>query len=389
MNTPNAAPPPPPPRTPACEGCTARLTQVRQLQVSLADQAHALREERARERQLDLQTWQDNLSRMLEEKARLIEEVEMMQNQKDGITEALVRAHQQLDEQARVHEERDMYQRQHGAASVELLQRNAELKLTRQELRVSRDAATAATQAGVDLGRQLETARSVLASTTAAQATIRADAEAARTEGSASDAARLSAESSAARTAAELRLITSVVAEGETALQAARYAVPADNMFTSQRPPPHQDSASTAPSGIPPPYILLTPSAPLTTKPSSPLASSEREAAVRLRGRAETDVWSATLSLCEADLIQQGGELQTSSEQAVEHGRRVRESEVAAGESERRGRAASNETAKLGEEMLLLRGEREAAVAELKAAKKLVESLKSELRKAVVQGHRI
>lgn len=136
-SAPSAAAPssaPPVPRPPEEErGLLASLREERDALLASLQQAmgrvQCLTEESAQQqqrhdaqRQRDQQTFGQNLERLLEEKARLLEEVEIMQTQKDQTTERLVEAHQQLSVQQRLAEEAGTWRQQHAEA-VEALQR--------------------------------------------------------------------------------------------------------------------------------------------------------------------------------------------------------------------------------------------------------------------------
>jgi hypothetical protein len=301
--------------------------------VSIADTTRNLQQERERERELDLSTWQNNLSRMLADKARLLEEVETIQGQKDGITEALVRAHQQLREQSRLAEERDAFKVQYNEASVQLLHRTSELQLTQQELRVSKDATAAAAAASIEYQQQLETVRATLATSRAAQSKLRAEVEKAHGETSAAEEARArsdaschAAQASVPRASAETCVLSSMLAEVDAARQGA----------------------------------------------------IQREA----MARADAHVWRSSLRLCEDELGIYSrkllGRVEQEAQASAEGARRAELSEAAAAQSERRRLEACDEVVRL-------HGERDSVAAELAAARKLAESLKSELRKSMMK----
>ena len=69
-------------------------------------------------------TVERNLGRLLDEKARLLEEVEVLQGQKDAVTEMLVRSHLQVEEQSLLAEEVATWRGEH-ARSVEAQQQQA------------------------------------------------------------------------------------------------------------------------------------------------------------------------------------------------------------------------------------------------------------------------
>lgn len=325
------------PALPTCDFCEANLRRIRQLHMSIADTTQSLQQERKRERERDLDTWQENLARLLSEKARLLEEVETMQGQKDGITEALVRAHQQLREHNRLAEERDAFKVQYSEASVQLLHRTSELQLTQQELRVSKAATAAAAAASMECQQYLATARATLATSSAAQSKLRAEVERAQGERSAAEDARArsdafcrTAEASVARARAEGCTLSALLAEDDAARQEA----------------------------------------------------IEREA----MAIADARVWRSSVLFCEDELRSQSQGLlrrvEREAQAAADSARRAELSEAAAAQSER-GRLEACD------EVVRLRSERDAMAAELAAARKLAESLKSELRKAMVQrqGH--
>eukprot|EP00967_Tisochrysis_lutea_P155031 scaffold309329_cov30-Tisochrysis_lutea.AAC.2 len=309
------------------------MRQVRELQVCLADTKHTLQKEREQERQVDLNTWHENLARLLEEKARLIEEVETMQNQKDGITEALVRAHRQLKDQGRVAEEREMFKQQHNQARVLLLQRSEELMLTQEELRVARNDARVAAASRTQLAEQLQEARSTLAMSMAAQAKLREELARARSDGLAAETRHLQVQ--AALSAGEVRSY-------ELAVESRALVVSMEDLEE-------------------------------TVQQVMSMAQG-----MELMNRMQRWLWQSSLEECETEVEHALDQLRRYKSSAEDLAARSVASNVLVEETERR-------FAEKCDEMLQLRNERDGKVAELAAVRKLVESLKSELRKAMQQ----
>lgn len=83
----------------------AGMRQASERMVILRSQSETSEQERATERREDGELYQKNVARLLAEKKDLLDEVEMMQRQKDELTEALVTAHRQQAHSARLQEE--------------------------------------------------------------------------------------------------------------------------------------------------------------------------------------------------------------------------------------------------------------------------------------------
>ena len=122
----------------------ARAGEEEQRQAVL--QAEEEMRRRETQRHDDQLTVERNLGRLLDEKARLLEEVEVLQAQKDAVTEMLVRSHQQLEEQALLAEEVLTWRGEHARSVEAQQQQQAEgaRGLEREAAAVARSAALAA-----------------------------------------------------------------------------------------------------------------------------------------------------------------------------------------------------------------------------------------------------
>ena len=140
------------------EETKARLAEARARLASL-DDLHT------QERKEDTQLFQSNLQRLLADKARLVEEVEEGARQKDVLTEALARVHQELRHSQRLNEERGLLAAQHSEVTERLQSALSERDKARVELQ-TRD-------------KQLEATRGALAAHARGVERLRAELEAA------------------------------------------------------------------------------------------------------------------------------------------------------------------------------------------------------------------
>lgn len=129
-----------------------------------ATQLARLNQIHTQERKDDTSLFQENLQRLLSEKARLLEEVEEATKQKDVLTEALVHANGQLGHAARLSEELATWKAQHAEATERLQRALSE-----------RDGAKASAAA---LTKQLEAARGALGSHAQGVERLRAELDA-------------------------------------------------------------------------------------------------------------------------------------------------------------------------------------------------------------------
>ena len=190
----------------------ASLQQAMARVQCLTEEAAQQQQRHDAQRQRDQQTFGQNLERLLDEKARLLEEVEIMQTQKDQTTERLVEAHQQLSVQQRLAEEAGTWRQQHAEAVEALQQALAEAQSGREAqhgaavrlrtVETERDSANtllvAQEASAREQARRLDESRELL--------------EAGVAELQAVDAARR-------RLVAEARTVTAALAEGEGALE--------------------------------------------------------------------------------------------------------------------------------------------------------------------------
>ena len=139
------------------EEAKSRLAEARARLASL-DDLHT------QERKDDTQLFQSNLQRLLADKARLVEEVEEGARQKDVLTEALARVHQELRRSQRLNEERGLIAAQHSEVTERLQSALSERDKARAELQ-TRD-------------KQLEATRGALAAHARGVERLRAELEA-------------------------------------------------------------------------------------------------------------------------------------------------------------------------------------------------------------------
>ena len=140
------------------------------------------------QRKEDTQLFQENLKRLLSEKATLHEEVEMMSSQKDALTEALVKANHQLSDAQRIIEELKLFKTQHAEAAERLQVGLAARDTAARELhamRLERD----------QLKEQLIAARLAVTQRKGDAERLRADWESARSTGEETRASLIRAES--------------------------------------------------------------------------------------------------------------------------------------------------------------------------------------------------
>lgn len=278
------------------------------------------------ERKDDTLLFQDNLKRLLAEKSKLIDEAELVSGQKDALTEALVKANFQLSNFARIDEELRLFKVQHAEGAEQ-----------QQQAFASRDAAmsnAAEVRRERDkLQEQLAAMSSAMQATASGVDRLRTELEGAKSMGDASRLSHLRAESRAARLDASVR------------------------------------SLVTELSGL----------------DESHASTTAQLAASRDRADAERVCYAATLAADDAtisDLTQRTRTIGAEADHSVAASSAARDDAARLADESASALVASEA------QVATLTAERDAATGELAAQKRVADSLRQELKKAMQKATR-
>ena len=298
-----------------------RLAAAKEESNNLRSALRSADELHERQRKDDTSLFQANLRRLLDEKSALTEEIEMMSGQKDALTEALVKANHSLEHSGRLSEELQTYRAQHREAAERLQAGIAE-----------RDAARLTAQHHQHASARLQ---GQLGSAQAAIAKQAKQIDSSRNELDAAQSSAAEATGAAERNAARARRLEASI-------------------------------------------LLLA--AEMSTLEASHAAATAAAAAAGSRE-------ACHVATCVADVARSEGALTRALDVA-----RRRCDEAAAAKAERSAASAeSEESARLREEaeaqtrgqLTALTAERDSAVSELAAQKRVADSLRQELKKAM------